>query len=88
MQSGRAKTDQWVLEYERTTARTPDPLMGWVSAGDTHDQVRLKFDSLDDARSHAEQNSLSYTISNPKDKKIKPRNYGDNFKYRPPENGE
>ena len=29
MQSGKARTKQWVLEYEQETARTVDPLMGW-----------------------------------------------------------
>ncbi|MEN8197347.1 MAG: NADH dehydrogenase ubiquinone Fe-S protein 4, partial [Pseudomonadota bacterium] len=29
MQSGRAKADDWVLEFEPEDAMTPDPLMGW-----------------------------------------------------------
>jgi len=85
MQSGTAKTGQWAVEYERITPRTPDPLMGWVSSGDTLDQVRLKFDTLEEAKAYAEREGLSVTISGAHDKRIKPRNYGDNFKYRPPE---
>ena len=41
MQSGTALTRKWVLEYEPATKRVPDPLMGWVSARDTLNQVRL-----------------------------------------------
>lgn len=30
MQSGRARTDSWVLEYEPAEAKRPDPLTGWA----------------------------------------------------------
>ena len=43
MQSGLANTSEWVLEYELETPRRPEPLMGWVAAGDTLNQVRMKF---------------------------------------------
>ena len=49
MQSGRAKTQKWVLEYEQATQRVPDPLMGWSSAADTLNQVSLRFDTLEEA---------------------------------------
>ncbi len=42
MQSGRAKTSRWVLEFEAEAARRIDPLMGWTSADETTPgQVRL-----------------------------------------------
>ena len=31
MQSGTAKTHQWVLEFAPASEREVDPLMGWVS---------------------------------------------------------
>ena len=49
MQSGRAKTRKWVLEYEPTSRRDPDPLMGWSSARDTLNEVQLHFDTLEEA---------------------------------------
>ena len=48
MQSGQAKTEKWVLEYEPTKRQVLDPLMGWSGAGDTMSQIRLTFDSLEE----------------------------------------
>lgn len=82
MQSGRGRIEHWLLEYEHSTARTPDPLMGWTSADDTLNQPPLKFKSLADAQKFAEDNDIEYTISHSHERRVRPRNYGDNFKYR------
>ena len=34
MQSGTAKTREWVLDYEPEQPREIEPLMGWTSSGD------------------------------------------------------
>ena len=85
MQSGRAGTDEWVLEYETQTPRRPEPLMGWVSSGDTLNQVRLRFDSKAAAVSFAEEKGWTYDLEEPHKRKVVPRSYLDNFKYRPAE---
>lgn len=84
MQSGRAKTGKWILEYETTSNRTPEPLMGWVSSGDTLNQVSLKFDSRDEAIAFAENKNWEYVVTQPRERRVTPRNFGDNFRYRPP----
>jgi len=84
MQSGRAGTRRWVLEYEPATPREPDPLMGWSSAGDTLNEVRLKFATLDEAKEFAEKKGLDYTIVEPHERAFKPKNYADNFRYDRP----
>ena len=61
MQSGRAKTGQWVLEYEPTRQRL-DPLMGWPGAGDTMAQVRLTFDTVDDAVAYVDRHAIAYSV--------------------------
>ena len=48
-QSGRANTERWVVEFEPDTPRQVEPLMGWTSSADTKGQVRLWFDSQDEA---------------------------------------
>ena len=53
MQSGKAHTDEWVLEFEHSEARFADPLMGWTGSGDTQSQVRLTFPSKDAAKAYA-----------------------------------
>ncbi|HWE74589.1 MAG TPA: ETC complex I subunit [Stellaceae bacterium] len=84
MQSGRAGTRRWVLEYEPATPREPDPLMGWASARDTLNQVRLKFETLEEAKQFAEKKSLDYVVVEPQERSFKPKNYADNFRYDRP----
>ena len=53
MQSGRANTQAWVVEFKPNDAVKPSPLMGWPGSADTRQQVRLSFDSRDDAIGYA-----------------------------------
>lgn len=85
MQSGRAGTAQWVLEYELETPRRPEPLMGWTSAGDTLNQVRMQFSSKEAAIAFAEDHGMDYAVSPEAKRTVTPRSYLDNFKYRPAE---
>jgi hypothetical protein len=81
MQSGRAQTRKWILEYEPATPRWPDPLMGWASAADTLNEVQLRFDTRDDAIAFADRLGLDYTVIAPHDNAEKPKSYADNFRY-------
>jgi len=80
MQSGRAKTKGWILEYEPETPRRPEPLMGWTSCGDTLNQVRLRFSSEEDAVAFAEKNGWAFIVEKPRERRVRPRNYADNFR--------
>ena len=84
MQSGRAQTQGWMLEYEVETARRPEPLMGWTSSGDTLNQVRLRFGSSEEAVAFATREGFNYAVEIPKPHRVRPRNYADNFRYSPP----
>lgn len=81
MQSGTAKTHVWLLEYAPASSREVDPLMGWTSSDDTQSQVRLKFDSKEDALDYAEANGIDAVVQEPKARKqnIRPGGYGENF---------
>ena len=81
MQSGRRQTRKWVLEYEPATGRRPDPLMGWTTASDTLNEVRLHFDTIEEARAFAEKQGLAYTVIEPHAVSEKPKSYADNFRY-------
>ncbi|HLY56247.1 MAG TPA: ETC complex I subunit [Stellaceae bacterium] len=81
MQSGRVRTRKWILEYEQQTPRQADPLMGWASAGDTLNQVRLYFDTLEEAVAYADANGIAYTVEQPHAPTVKPKAYADNFRY-------
>jgi hypothetical protein len=80
MQSGRAKTDTWVLEFEQSEARKPDPLMGWTGSGDTQSQVKLKFPSKEAAKAYAEKYGIAARVHATPKKSLKIQAYADNFR--------
>ena len=81
MQSGTAKTRNWVLEYAPGAAREIDPLMGWTSSGDMNSQVRLTFDTKEAALDYAKDHGLEATVVEPKKRRanVRPMGYGENF---------
>ena len=81
MQSGTAKTHQWVLEYAPASAREVDPLMGWTSSSDTQSQVRLRFATKEAALEYARENQIDADVQEPKKRRpnIRPGGYGENF---------
>ncbi|MEM8916664.1 MAG: ETC complex I subunit [Pseudomonadota bacterium] len=79
MQSGRGKSKGWILDYEPATPRRPEPLMGWVSSGDTLNQIRMTFETKEEAIAFAERKGLTYSVSEARTRKVTPRNYGDRF---------
>jgi hypothetical protein len=81
MQSGRAKTRKWVLEYEPASRRDPDPLMGWSSAEDTLNEILLRFDTLAEAIAFATRHGIEYTLVEPQARTPKAKSYADNFRY-------
>ena len=81
MQSGRYKESAWLLEYEPAEAKQPDPLTGWAGSGDTRDQVRLGFPTLEAATAYAERNGLAYHVTQgDAARTLKIQVYADNFK--------
>ena len=80
MQSGLAKRNSWVLEYDNDVERKTEPLMGWTSSDSTLSQVQIKFKSCEDAVSFAEKKGWDYVVLADQNRRIKPRNYTDNFK--------
>ena len=86
MQSGQANVHDWVLEFEPSEPRRADPLMGWSGSADTQVQVRLKFDSRDEAVAYAALNGLAFEVELPREKRFRPKAYADNFKFTRAEN--
>ncbi|MGB5485070.1 ETC complex I subunit [Parasphingorhabdus sp.] len=80
MQSGRALSDRWMLQFEPSEARKPDPLTGWAGSGDTQRQVELAFDSCDAAKAYADKHAIDYVIIPTPEKKLKLQAYADNFR--------
>lgn len=82
MQSGRAKLGTWVLEYEPAEAKKADPLMGWIGSGDMNGQLKLDFPSKELAIEYATKKGLTYRLQTAQSRKIKPKNYSENFSPR------
>jgi len=80
MQSGKALTDQWILEFEQSEARRPDPLMGWTGSGDTQAQVTLKFATREEAQAYAAKHGIPARVHATPPKTLKLQAYADNFK--------
>ncbi|RMF07677.1 MAG: ETC complex I subunit [Alphaproteobacteria bacterium] len=80
MQSGRANTRHWVLEFEPEERRELDPLMGWTGSGDTRSQIRIRFPSEEAAVAFAKRNNLAYTVIRPHVRRPKIKSYAENFR--------
>ena len=83
MQSGKAKTQEWVLEFEAEAARRIDPLMGWTSGSDTQaGQVRLHFPTKDQAIAYAEAKNIPHQVLPEHEANPRLKAYSDNFAFR------
>ncbi|MFX6972972.1 NADH dehydrogenase ubiquinone Fe-S protein 4 [Acinetobacter baumannii] len=49
MQSGRAKTRDWRLEFDTSENRFVEPLMGWTGSTSTLGQFSLSFPTKEEA---------------------------------------
>src|SRR3712207_9162858 len=79
-QSGLARTKQWLLVFEQDKPREIEPLMGWTSSGDTRQQVKLWFDTKEEAIAYAEREGIAYRVEEPQESKRRTMSYSDNFK--------
>ena len=80
MQSGRARTSAWMLEFEPAEAKRPDPLMGWAGSGDTRQQLQLRFPSKDAAVAYAAKYGIDAAVHEPPPRRLKLQAYADNFR--------
>jgi len=86
MQSGRARTRRWLLEFEPQHAKTSDPLMGWTSSSDMKaDELRLWFATREEAVAYAERHGIAYRVEEHNTRRIVPKSYADNFRWQRPE---
>ena len=79
-QSGLAKSDRWVLEFEADSAREIEPLMGWTSSSGTRGQVRLSFADKEEAVAYAKRAGLAFRVIEPRPVTRRVMAYSDNFK--------
>ncbi len=80
MQSGRGRSQQWVLVFEQSARRDIDPLMGYTSSSDTRTQVRLSFDTLEEAEAFAQREGIAYSVQPAHERTVQRSSYPDNFR--------
>lgn len=81
MQSGRAKTQEWVLAFAPASARFPDPLMGWTSSADMNAEVTLTFETKEQAVAYAQKHGIAFQVFEPHEPRRVIKAYADNFAY-------
>ena len=83
MQSGTGNANQWFLEYEKNDHKPIDQVMSWIGSSDTTSQIKLKFETKEEAIQYAKSNNLLYFIEEGSEKKmnIRKNGYGENFDY-------
>jgi hypothetical protein len=81
MQSGQGKTRDWVLDYEPEEPRVVESLMGWTSSGDMKGQLRLRFDTKEEAVAYAERHGIPYQVFEAKPAARRGMSYADNFAF-------
>ena len=79
-QSGKAWDGRWTLEFERVEPLCPDPLTGWAGSGDTNTQVRLNFDTKDEAVAYATKKGFEIHLVPAAPVALKLQAYADNFR--------
>jgi ETC complex I subunit conserved region len=79
MQSGTANTKEWMLVYEPAEPRQIEPLMGWTSSGDTRQQLRMRFDTKDEAIAYCERHGIPFQVFEPHERTRRGISYADNF---------
>lgn len=82
MQSGKAGTRRWVLEFESAAAPSTEALMGWTSTADPSGQIRLYFETKEQAIEYARAKSIPHEVTEPVETKRIIKAYGDNFSFR------
>jgi len=83
MQSGRGKTKRWLLEFNSSSPREVEPLMGWTSSSDTlASQVRMYFETKEKAVAYATQNKIPHEVIADVEPGIRAgKAYTDNFTF-------
>src|SRR5215475_7906064 len=82
MQSGTANTKEWLLEFEPEQSREVEPLMGWTSSGDMRQQVRLRFDTAEEAVAYCERHGIPYQVFDTMPAARRTISYSDNFSFK------
>ena len=77
-QSGIGKTRKWILEYIDESISI-NPLMGWESSSNTLSEIKLLFDTKDQAIEYAKKNKIDFVVIENNQRSFVKKSYTDNF---------
>ena len=80
MQSGLNNTKKWCLEPLSITPKKRNSVFSWTSVNGTQDQIKIFFNTLEEAVYFAKKNKVNYQVFKPNEKIIKIKSYANNFK--------
>ena len=80
MQSGKARYDQWLLQFESARRKRADPLTGWAGGADSQEQVMIAFPTLEAAKAYCEREGIDFHVVPAGQPKLKLQSYADNFR--------
>ena len=81
MQSGKASTKYWLLEFAPDQPYFVDNLMGWVGMTDMPQELGLYFPTKEAAIAYAQAQRIPYEVFEPNKRHIVRKSYADNFKF-------
>ena len=81
MQSGMGATKSWRLEYTPQAPKTFDHVMGYCGSSDMNSQIKLTFESQEEAVGYCKKNGIPFEVLGEQSRKHRPRTYADNFRY-------
>lgn len=71
----------WMLEFkDKEKERFLEPLMSRTSSKNMQSEVKLEFETVEDAIRFAEKNNYIYEVSEPHEPKLIRKSYASNFK--------
>uniref|UniRef100_A0A336ME65 NADH dehydrogenase [ubiquinone] iron-sulfur protein 4, mitochondrial n=1 Tax=Culicoides sonorensis TaxID=179676 RepID=A0A336ME65_CULSO len=81
MQSGTNNLHHWEIEFDNRE-RWENPLMGWTSTGDPLSNMKVEFNSKEEAIEHCEKNGWRWFVDGDvREKPSRVKNYGVNFAW-------
>ncbi|HEY2754702.1 MAG TPA: ETC complex I subunit, partial [Pseudolabrys sp.] len=75
-------TKAWVLDFEPESPRQVEPLMGWTSSADMRQQLRLRFDTKDEAVAYCERHGIACQVFESTAPSRRGMSYADNFAFK------
>ena len=80
MQSGNKNSLKWSLEPLYISEKKLSSTFCWNSVEGTTEQIKVDFNTLDEAIFFAKTNSLDYKVIKPNQRKLIVKSYAENFK--------